>query len=88
VGDPSLVLNCATEVTGGNRDRTSLGHPQNAIDQLFDHDNSYSRRTPGVYNLQMVGTHVNGSTLQLTSQVTIGGVGELTSIGDNIPVIK
>jgi hypothetical protein len=36
----------------------------------------------------MVGTHVNGSTLQLTSQITIGGVGEFTSIGDNIPVIK
>ena len=44
--------------------------------------------TPGVYNVQMVGTHVNGSTLQLTSQVTIGGVGEFTSIGANIPVIK
>ena len=44
--------------------------------------------TPGVYNVQMVGTHVNGSTLQLTSQITIGGVGEFTSIGANIPVIK
>ena len=43
---------------------------------------------PGVYNVQMVGTHVNGSTLQLTSQITIGGVGEFTSIGANIPVIK
>ena len=36
----------------------------------------------------MVGTHVNGSTLQLTSQITIGGVGEFASIGANIPVIK
>ena len=44
--------------------------------------------TPGVYNVRMVGTHVNGSTLQLTSQVTIGGLGEFTSIGANIPVIK
>ena len=44
--------------------------------------------TPGVYNVQMVGTHTNGSTLQLTSQITIGGVGEFTSIGANIPVIK
>jgi hypothetical protein len=43
---------------------------------------------PGTYNVQMVGTHVNGSTLQLTSQVTIGGVGQFTSIGANIPVIK
>ena len=44
--------------------------------------------TPGVYNVRMVGTHVNGSTPQLTSQVTIGGLGEFTSIGANIPVIK
>ena len=44
--------------------------------------------TPGVYNVKMVGTHTNGSTLQLTSQITIGGVGEFTSIGANIPVIK
>ncbi len=60
----------------------------------IDADGSFSSMTrlpaltPGVYNVQMVGTHVNGSTLQLTSQVTIGGVGEFTSIGANIPVIK
>ena len=60
----------------------------------IDADGSFSSMTrlpaltPGVYNVQMVGTHTNGSTLQLTSQVTIGGVGEFTSIGANIPVIK
>ena len=60
----------------------------------IDADGSFSSMTrlpaltPGVYNVQMVGTHVNGSTLQLTSQVTIGGVGEFTSIGANIPVIQ
>ena len=60
----------------------------------IDADGSFSSMTrlpvlaPGTYNVQMVGTHVNGSTLQLTSQVTIGGVGEFTSIGANIPVIK
>ena len=60
----------------------------------IDADGSFSAMTrlpalaPGVYNVQMVGTHVNGSTLQLTSQVTIGGVGQFTSIGANIPVIK
>ena len=60
----------------------------------IDADGSFSSMTrlpaltPGVYNVQMVGTHVNGSTLQLTSQVTIGGLGEFTSIGANIPVIK
>ena len=60
----------------------------------IDTDGSFSSMTrlpaltPGVYNVQMVGTHVNGSTLQLTSQITIGGVGEFTSIGANIPVIK
>ena len=60
----------------------------------IDADGSFTSMTrlpalaPGVYNVQMVGTHVNGSTLQLTSQVTIGGVGQFTSIGANIPVIK
>jgi hypothetical protein len=60
----------------------------------IDADGSFSSMTrlpalaPGTYNVQMVGTHVNGSTLQLTSQVTIGGVGQFTSIGANIPVIK
>ncbi len=60
----------------------------------IDADGSFSSMTrlpalaPGVYHVQMVGTHVNGSTLQLTSQVTIGGVGQFTSIGANIPVIK
>ena len=60
----------------------------------IDADGSFSSMTrlpalaPGVYNVQMVGTHVNGSTLQLTSQITIGGVGQFTSIGANIPVIK
>ena len=44
--------------------------------------------TPGVHNVQMVGTHLNGSTLELTSQITIGGDGEFTSIGANIPVIQ
>ena len=60
----------------------------------IDADGSFSSMTrlpaltPGVYNVRLVGTHVNGSTLQLTSQVTIGGAGEFTSIGANIPVIK
>ena len=60
----------------------------------IDADGSFTSMTrlpalaPGTYNVQMVGTHVNGSTLQLTSQVTIGGVGQFTSIGANIPIIK
>ena len=60
----------------------------------IDADGSFSSMTrlpalpPGVYNVRLAGTHVNGSTLQLTSQITIGGVGEFTSIGDNIPLIK
>jgi hypothetical protein len=60
----------------------------------IDADGSFSSMTrlpalaPGTYNVQMVGTHVNGSTLQLTSQVTIGGVGQFTGIGANIPVIR
>ncbi len=60
----------------------------------IDADGSFCAMTrlpalaPGTYNVRMVGTHVNGSTLQLTSQITIGGVGEFTSIGDNILVIR
>ena len=60
----------------------------------IDSDGSFTSMTrlpalaPGTYNVQMVGTHVNGSTLQLTSQVTLGGLGQFTSIGANIPVIK
>ena len=46
----------------------------------IDADGSFSSMTrlpaltPGVYNVQMVGTHVNGSTLQLTSQITTEGL--------------
>ena len=40
---------------------------------------------PGTYNVRLVGTHVNGSTLQLTSQITIGGVGEFTKTALGIP---
>ena len=42
---------------------------------------------PGTYNVRMSGTHTNGATLQLTSQVTVGA-GVFTSIGANIPVIR
>jgi len=43
---------------------------------------------PGTYTVRMEGTHKNGSTLQLTSVITVGPSGEFTSIGPNIPVIK
>ena len=43
---------------------------------------------PGTYNVRMEGTHKNGSTLQLTSVITVGPSGKFTSIGPNIPVIK
>ena len=60
----------------------------------IDADGSFSSMTrlpalaPSVYNIRFVGTHANGSTLQLTSQITIGETGEFTSIGENIPVIR
>ena len=59
----------------------------------IDADGSFSSMVrlpylePGTYNVRMVGTHVNGATLQLTSQVTVDG-GVFTSIGANIPVIR
>jgi len=43
---------------------------------------------PGTYNVRMEGQHRNGSTLQLTSVITVGAAREFTSIGPNIPVIK
>lgn len=46
-----------------------------------------SELAPGTYNVCMSGTHTNGATLQLTSQVTVGA-GVFTSIGANIPVIR
>jgi hypothetical protein len=42
---------------------------------------------PGTYNVRMTGEHMNGATLELTSQVTIDA-GVFTSIGANIPVIR
>ena len=60
----------------------------------IDSDGSFSSMVrlpslaPGTYNVRMTGTHSSGSTLQLTSQITIGGSGEFTSIGENIPVIR
>ena len=59
----------------------------------IDADGSFSSMVrlpylePGTYNVRMVGTHSNGATLQLTSQVTVDG-GVFTSIGANIPVIR
>jgi hypothetical protein len=43
---------------------------------------------PGTYNVRLQGQHRNGSTLQLTSVITVGAEGEFTSIGPNVPVIK
>ena len=63
----------------------SLTDSSLSYDPNFPIDGSFQLRRTSV---QMVGTHVNGSTLQLTSQVTIGGVGQFTSIGANIPIIK
>ena len=59
----------------------------------IDADGSFSSMVrlpylePGTYNVRMVGTHANGATLQLTSQVSVDG-GVFTSIGANIPVIR
>ena len=84
----STYLLSVTRVSNITPTITTLAEGTIDADGSFSSMTRLPALTPGVYNVQMVGTHVNGSTLQLTSQVTIGGVGEFTSIGANIPVIK
>ena len=84
----STYLLTVTRVSNITPTITTLAEGTIDADGSFSSMTRLPALTPGVYNVQMVGTHVNGSTLQLTSQVTIGGVGEFTSIGANIPVIK
>lgn len=77
---------------------TNLSNVSPSITQLakgtIDADGSFSSvvrlpaLAPGTYNVRFLGTHVDGSTLQLTSQITTGEAGEFTSIGTNIPVIN
>ena len=84
----STYLLTVTRVSNVTPTITTLAEGTIDADGSFSSMKRLPALAPGVYNVQMVGTHVNGSTLQLTSQVTIGGVGEFTSIGANIPVIK
>jgi hypothetical protein len=84
----STYLLTVTRVSNVTPTITTLAEGTIDADGSFSSMTRLPALTPGVYNVQMVGTHVNGSTLQLTSQVTIGGVGEFTSIGANIPIIK
>ena len=84
----STYLLTVTRVSNVTPTITTLAEGTIDADGSFSSMTRLPALTPGVYNVQMVGTHVNGSTLQLTSQVTIGGLGEFTSIGANIPVIK
>ena len=44
--------------------------------------------TPGNYLVQLSGAHTNGSTLELTCPITVGALGTITEIGDNVPVIR
>ena len=84
----STYLLTVTRVSNVTPTITTLAEGTNDADWSFTSMTRLPALAPGTYNVQMVGTHVNGSTLQLTSQVTVGGVGQFTSIGANIPVIK
>jgi uncharacterized protein YlzI (FlbEa/FlbD family) len=84
----STYLLTVTKVSNVTPTITTLAEGTIDTDGSFSSMTRLPVLTPGVYNVRLVGTHVNGSTLQLTSQVTIGGVGQFTSIGANIPVIK
>jgi hypothetical protein len=84
----STYLLTVTKVSNVTPTITTLAEGTIDTDGSFSSMTRLPVLTPGVYNVRLVGTHVNGSTLQLTSQVTIGGVGQFTSIGANIPIIK
>lgn len=63
-------------------------------DGSIDADGSFSsmvrlpQLTPGNYLVQFSGTYTNGSTLELTCPITVGLLGTITEIGDNVPVIR
>ena len=84
----STYLLTVTRVSNVTPTITTLAEGTIDADGSFTSMTRLPALTPGTYNVQMVGSHVNGSTLQLTSQVTIGGLGQFTSIGANIPVIR
>ena len=84
----STYLLTVTRVSNVTPTITTLAKGTIDADGYFTSMTRLPALAPGTYNVQMVGTHVNGSTLQLTSQVTIGGLGQFTSIGANIPVIR
>ena len=74
----------------GNINPTVTMLAEGAIDQ----DGSFSSmvRLPqlatGTYDVKFSGTHNNGSTLELTCRISVGVDGTITSVGDNVPMIR
>ena len=60
----------------------------------IDTDRSFStmvrlpQLAPGDYEVQLTGTHNNGSVLELTCPITVSAEGRIVAIGDNVPVIR
>lgn len=88
VAASSTYLLTVTAVPSGSRSRLSLVEGEIPLDGSLEAMVRLPALTPGTYNVRMEGTHRNGSTLQLTSVITVGPSGVFTSIGPNIPVIK
>lgn len=88
VAASSTYLLTVTAVPSGSRSKLSLAEGEIPLDGSLQGMVRLPVLAPGTYNVRMEGTHRNGSTLQLTSVITVGPSGVFTSIGPNIPLIK
>jgi hypothetical protein len=88
VAASSTYLLTVTAVPSGSRSKLSLAEGEIPLDGSLQAMVRLPVLAPGTYNVRMEGTHRNGSTLQLTTVITVGPSGVFTSIGPNIPLIK
>lgn len=88
VAASSTYLLTVVSVPSSSRSTVSLAEGELPLDGSLEAMVRLPVLAPGIYNVRMEGTHRNGSTLQLTSVITVGPSGEFTSIGPNIPVIR
>ena len=88
VAAASTYLLTVAQVPSSSRSAVSLAEGELPLNGSLEAMVRLPVLAPGTYNVRMEGTHRNGSTLQLTSVITVGPSGEFTSIGPNIPVIK
>jgi hypothetical protein len=83
----STYLLTVTSVSNVSPSLVTLAEGTIGADGSFSSMVRLPNLAPGTYDGRMTGEHMNGATLELTSQVTIDA-GVFTSIGANIPVIR